>query len=109
MIRKLKQLIWKLRNKRVGKLINLPEGTDCLWKLDDIIVPKYFKRSSPRRSKVKEYTKRYERLNHLDKPILVKRIDSKSHLVILKDQYIRWIIAKRKGLDEVPIQWYKKK
>lgn len=108
MVRKVKQLIWKLRNKRVGKLIDLPEGTDCLWRVNDIIVPKYFKRSTPRRSKVREYTERYEQLGYLDKPILVKRTDTKSQFVILKDQYIRWIIAKRKGIKEVPIQWYNK-
>ena len=98
-----------LSSKKKGdkKLIEVPPNTDCLWKLSDVVVPEHLLNSKPRKSKITEYTKRFEELGYIDKPILVQKDNSypNSPFVFLQDQYIRWIIANKRRLEYIPIQW----
>lgn len=65
-------------------------------KLKDIVIPKDFQLKSPRIGKLIECARYFQKFGALDKPITVNKQG------ILMDGYVRYIVAKKMGLEEVP-------
>lgn len=85
----------------------LPLGTEQYINIDDVIIPKEILYSHPRPQKIKEYIRRFKELGYLDKPITVEQDKSypNSPCIILRDGYIRLIIAKKFNFKKVPIRF----
>lgn len=88
--------------------INYPPDTEEVINIDSIVVPDEFRHSYPSPKKVIEYTKRFEQNGMVDKAIVVrKEIVFDKEKYILTDGYIRWLILKQSGIDEVPVRFEK--
>lgn len=94
--------------KKIFKRKLKPQGADDYVRIQDIIVPPAFSRSTPSKKKIEEYTKRYIKLGYLDIPITVipetNECGTPNKLVIT-DGYIRYLIAKDWGMDLVPVKY----
>jgi ParB-like chromosome segregation protein Spo0J len=77
-----------------------PDGTEEFILLDQIVVTEGFLNSNPSVDKIQQVMNHFKRTGCLDEPITIKR-DTK----ILTDGYIRYIVAKKMGLDLVPIAY----
>lgn len=74
-------------------------------KISDIIIPSGFDSSKPKKEKLDKVKKYVVEYGKLDKPIILK--DN-----VLVDNYIRYLVAKEVGMEEVPYittQEYKEK
>ena len=101
------RLLFVNDEKEVKPKIKVPEGTDCLIDIENIIVSKVLLYSRPRKTKYNTYFDLFRKNGYIDKPILVKRDNtySNSPFVVLKDQYIRWLICKNNGVKQVPVKF----
>lgn len=101
------RLLFVNDEKEVKPKIKVPEGTDDVWDINNIIISDYIRNSRPNKKKVAEYTNRCKALHHLDKPITVIKDTSypDSPWVILTDGFIRFLISERAGYKQVPIRW----
>ena len=68
-------------------------------RLTDIKVPDAFKKTQPSSTKLITCANYYKKFGQLDKPIT---IDTNGYLV---DGYVRYVVAKRMGLNEVPVKF----
>ena len=92
----------------LGYYFKVPEGTDDVIKLEDIVVPNIFKDSHPRRYKINQYTRYFNEHKCLDKPVSVEKgIVNGQGYVKLVDQYIRYLIFKKKGIKNIPVKYVK--
>jgi len=92
----------------LGYCFQVPEGTDDILKLEDIVVSDTFKDSHPRGYKINQYTKYFNEHKCLDKPILVEKgIVNGQEYIKLVDQYIRYLIFKKKGIKNIPVKYMK--
>lgn len=87
-----------------------PYGTSEWIDIKRIVIPIEFATSHPSPKKFNTYKKFYIDNGYFDKPIEVQENDNSqnSDLVFLRDGYIRYLIARKMKLKEVPIRWYKK-
>lgn len=101
------RLLFIQEEKEVKPKIKVPEGTDCLIDIDYIIVSEMLLYSRPRKTKYNTYFDLFKQNGFIDKPILVTRDNTyrDSPFVVLKDQYIRWLICKNNGIKQVPIKF----
>lgn len=65
-------------------------------KTSDIIVPKVFSDSHPREEKLNRIRVYVDKHGYLDKPVVVNSDK------VLTDNYIRYLVAVEKGLDNIP-------
>lgn len=92
----------------LGYYFKVPKETDDVIKLEDIVVPNIFKDSHPRRYKINQYTRYFNEHKCLDKPVSVEKgIVNGQEYVKLVDQYIRYLIFKKKGIKNIPIKYIK--
>lgn len=92
----------------LGYYFQVPEGTDDIIKLEDIVIPNTFKDSHPRGYKINQYTRYFNKHKCLDKPILVEKgIVNGQEYIKLVDQYIRYLIFKNKGIKNIPVKYVK--
>ena len=66
-------------------------------KLSKIIIPTIFKATNPSQIKIDNVSKHFKRFGMLDKPVVVDKSG------VLIDGYIRYLVAKEAGLDEVDV------
>ena len=64
-------------------------------KVNEIVIPKVFSKSTPNPIKVDAIREYVEKLHKVDSPVV---LDGK----VLVDGYIRYLVAVEKGLDEIP-------
>jgi hypothetical protein len=77
---------------------NVPEGTDEIVKIEDIIIPDDFKNTQCSHNKVRWAKEYYIRNGHFDKPISVIVETNERGLpnkLILIDQYSRYLAAQK--------------
>lgn len=65
-------------------------------KINNIIIPNKFLKSNPSKNKIQFIMEYYNKYNKLDKPIVINEEN------ILVNNYIRYLVAKEKGLEEIP-------
>ena len=88
--------------------INYPPDTEEVINIDSIVVPDEFRHSYPSPKKVIEYTKRFEQNGMIDKAITIsKEFLFGSEYYQLRDGYIRLIILRQNGINEVPVRFEK--
>ena len=88
--------------------INYPPDTEEVINIEDIIVPDEFRHSYPSPKKIIEYTKRFEQNGMVDKAITIsKEFLFGSEYYQLRDGYIRLIILRQNGINEVPVRFEK--
>ena len=88
--------------------INYPPDTEEIINIDSIIVTDEFRHSYPSPKKIIEYTSRFEQNGMIDKAIVIrKEIVFDKEKYILVDGYIRYLILKQSGIDEVPVRFEK--
>ena len=68
-----------------------------MMNLSDIIVPKVFKESKPKESKLSRIRNYVLEHGTLDKPVVINSDN------VIVDNYIRYLIAAEQGLKEVPV------
>jgi len=92
-----------------GKLIKVPEGTDEVVSIDDIEIPRNFRRTVTNPDKIKKAVRFYVEHGMLDKPITViaETNEHKLHNKLwLIDEYSRAIAAHDWiGLKNVPVKY----
>ena len=95
------------KEKEIKLKVKVPEGTDYIIDIENIIVPKKLLYSRPRKTKYNTYFDLFKKYGCIDKPILVARDNTyrDSPFVVLKDQYIRWLICKNNGIKQVPVRF----
>ena len=103
----LKLLFINEKEKEIKLKVKVPKGTDCLMDIENIIVPKRLLYSRPRKEKYNTYFDLFKQNGYIDKPVLVTRDNTykDSPFVILKDQYIRWLICKNNDIKQVPVKF----
>ena len=115
-VKGLQLLILNIRNwlSQKGKSrINYPPDTEEVINIEDIIVPNKFKNSHPNPKKIATYTERYELNGMVDIAITVRQQMNLAgdtftkELYVLKDGYIRYLILKQNGIDEIPVKFEK--
>jgi hypothetical protein len=79
-----------------------PDGTEDFILLEQIVVSKEFLNSHPSVEKIQQVIDHVKRTGYLDEPIMVNR-DTK----IIMDGYIRYIVAKKVGINLAPIIYEK--
>lgn len=101
------KLLFIQEEKEVIPKIKVPEGTDCLIDIENIIVSEMLLYSRPRKTKYDTYFELFKKNGYIDKPISVARDNtySDSPFVVLKNQYIRWLICKNNGIKQVPVRF----
>ena len=88
--------------------INYPPDTEEIINIDSIVVPDEFRHSYPSPKKIIEYTKRFEQNGMIDKAITIsKEFLFGSEYYQLRDGYIRLIILRQNGINEVPVKFEK--
>ena len=88
--------------------INYPPDTEEIINIKEIIVPCEIQRSYPNPKKLIEYTKRFEQRGMIDTSITIKKdIVFGTECYILTNGYIRYLILKQNGIDEVPVKFEK--
>lgn len=88
-----------------GNKTKYPQDTEEVVNIKEIIVPAEFQRTRPRAEKIIEYTKRFEKNGMIDTAISVKKgLVFGVEKYILTDGYIRLIILRQNGIDDVPIK-----
>ena len=93
--------------------INYPPDTEDVINIKDIIIPNEFKNSHPSLKKIATYTERYELNGMVDIAITVRQRMNLAgdtfvkELYVLKDGYIRYLILKQNGINEVPVRFEK--
>lgn len=89
--------------------IEIPEGTDEVVAICDIIISNDFKRTKPRIEKIQRAVKHYLKLGSFDVPITVIAITNEQGLhtkFLLVDGYSRYIAAKDWiGLKYIPVKY----
>ena len=70
----------------------LPDGTDELVRITNIVIPNTFRNKRTRQKKIFEVLDYYETHGCFDKPIRVSK--SKKYGVVLVDEYSRYVCAK---------------
>lgn len=92
----------------LGYYFKVPQETEDILKLKDITIPDSFKNSHPHRYKINQYTKYFDKYKCLDKPVLVEKgIVNGQEYIKLVDQYIRYLIFKKKGIKNIPVKYVK--
>ena len=87
---------------------NYPPDTEEVINIDSIVVPDEFRHSYPSPKKIIEYTKRFEQNGMIDKAITIsKEFLFVSEYYQLRDGYIRLIILRQNGINEVPVRFEK--
>ena len=91
----------------IKEKIKTPPNTDCLWDIEMIQIPPDIAHSRPNPNKVTRYTQKSIEMGCLDKPISVTKDTSypNSPYVFLVDGFIRYQIARRFKLHNVPIRF----
>ena len=88
--------------------LNYPPDTEEIINIKEIIVPDEFRHSYPSPKKIIEYTKRFEQNGMVDKAITIsKEFLFGSEYYQLRDGYIRLIILRQNGINEVPVRFEK--
>ena len=88
--------------------LKYPLDTEEVIDINDIIVPYEIQHSKPNVHKVIEYTKRFEQNGMIDKAITIsKEFLFGSEYYQLRDGYIRLIILRQNGINEVPVKFEK--
>ena len=88
--------------------LNYPPDTEKIINIKKIIVPCEIQRSYPNPKKLIEYTKRFEQRGMIDTAITIKKdIVFGTECYILINGYIRYLILKQNGIDEVPVKFEK--
>ena len=88
--------------------LNYPPDTEDVINIKKIIVPCEIQRSYPNPKKLIEYTKRFEQRGMIDTAITIKKdIVFGTECYILTNGYIRYLILKQNGIDEVPVKFEK--
>lgn len=91
------------------ELDKMPEGTDEVVAICDIIISNDFKRTKPRIEKIQRAVKHYLKLGSFDVPITVIAITNEQGLhtkFLLVDGYSRYIAAKDWiGLKYIPVKY----
>ena len=64
--------------------------------VSEIIIPKEFERTIPRKDKLEKIYKYVKAFGNIDKPIVLKENN------VLADNYARYIVAKELGMTDVP-------
>lgn len=87
--------------------IKAPPNTHGYIDIAKIIVPKRMLNSYPNPDKVATYTNRCKELGYLDKPLTIAMDNSypNSNSIVLRDGYIRYLIASQAGMKLVPVRW----
>ena len=110
-VKGLQLLILNIRNwlSKEGKSrINYPPDTEDVIDIKDIVIPSKIKNSSPSPKKIIKYTKRYEMNGMVDEAITVKKTNLfDTDCYILTNGYIRLLILKQNGIDEIPVKFEK--
>lgn len=92
----------------LGNYFKIPKDTEDIIELKNIVVPDSFENSHPHRYKINQYTKYFNKNKCLDKPVLVEKgIVNGQEYVKLVDQYIRYLIFKKKGIKNIPVRYIK--
>ncbi len=95
-------------SKEQEEKIKYPTDTEEIINIKDIIVLREFQDTKPSPKKLIEYTSRFEQNGMIDTAITVKKsIVFGVEKYILVDGYIRWLILKQNGIDEVPVRFKK--
>ena len=90
------------------KGLKYPLDTEEVIDIKDIIVPYEIQHSKPNVHKVIEYTKRFEQIGTIDTAVTIsKRIIFGTEHYVLTNGYIRFLILKQNGIDEVPVKFEK--
>ena len=88
--------------------LKYPLDTEEVIDVKDIIVLREFQDTKPNPKKLIEYTSRFEQNGMIDKAIVVrKEIVFDKQKYILVDNYIRWLILKQNGINDVPVKFEK--
>lgn len=66
--------------------------------INEIIIPEKFVNHPPNNRKIQLAMEYYNKHNELDKPIIIDNIQNK----VLINNYVRYLVAKEKGLEEIP-------
>ena len=88
--------------------VKYPLDTEEVIDVKDIIVPYEIQHSKPNVHKVIEYTKRFEQSGTIDKAVTIsKRVIFGTEHYVLTNGYVRYLILKQNGIDEVPVRFEK--
>lgn len=85
-----------------------PKGTDALVHIEDIIIPRCFRSTRPKRWKMERAIDYYKAHGKVDKPLLVEVITNESgrcNKFLVIDQYTRYLVLKEMGVKRVPIKY----
>lgn len=92
----------------LGYYFKVPQETEDILKLKDITVSDSFANSHPGRYKINQYTKYFNEYRCLDKPISVEKgLVNGQEYIKLVDQYIRYLIFKKRGIKNIPVKYVK--
>ena len=106
-VKGLQLLLLNLTKGKTQK-INYPADTEKVINIKDIIVLREFQDTKPNPNKLIEYTSRFEQNGMIDKAIVVrKEIVFDKEKYILTNGYIRYLILKQNGINEVPVKFEK--
>ena len=88
--------------------LKYPIDTEEVLDVNDIIVPYEIQHSKPNVHKVIEYTKRFEQIGTIDKAVTIsKQMVFGVERNVLTNGYVRYLILKQNGIDEVPVKFEK--
>lgn len=88
--------------------INQPNGTDEVVSIKDIYIPEDYRKTKPADYKVDRVRRYYEKHGYLDKPLLViaeTNEKGEHNVLLLVDEYSRYIFAKKNGFEVVPVKY----
>lgn len=83
----------KLKSQQIPK-------KEEMFPLDEIVIPKKFLDTPPRREKIEETIEFYKKHGKFDQPVIVRKND-----LLLTDGYKRYIAAKEMGLTEILVKF----
>ena len=96
------------KGNKLKSKIKYPTDTEEIIDIKDIIVLREFQDTKPSPKKLIEYTSRFEQNGMIDTAITVKKsIVFGVEKYILTNGYIRFLILKQNGIDEVPVKFEK--
>ena len=101
-----------VNHKKLAKITNLiecdipmsiPESTEAMIDIDNIIIPWYFENTAPSKIKMKEHEAYFSTHGGVDVPVEVYMCTNNRTKFIVNDKYIRFLILKNKGIKYIPV------
>lgn len=99
----------KLRDKvgLVDEDYKIPEGTEELVPLNKVKVAEVLARTIPSRRKYEKHRNYFLENNCIDRPITVIKGKSEDEVIVV-DEYIRFLILARRGVNYIPVRFQNK-